>query len=461
VKSSGHKTLHSPTVTSSDNHQPFDSYPVKGSAASLGDADVKPPQSVTVNANESTIQPATQTVQPTPHPIEQPSSQLSNERPPPLEAQRTNQPLPQPAAPPHRQTAAAKNKKPHQSKVEKAPRKMPGSLGELVAEYCSGKGHFPSLPEAAVRRMAANGWNSTEERSEAVKLVASNRLLEWQRGLLVAAIKQGWPTLAPILIDLARDALKQHPTFMRVLLPELFASEDSMPNLGVSLRKLGAIDAQKILASDADAPPDKKACALWKRNASHCLILLAHFRRAETPESILPRLLEMQWKDMPFKDASSARRMLALLESQDDATAIAYLTLRDSEERASKAAQEMQRRAERAEQALAGKHKEFAERSSTLNAQIESLKAELESIQAFHTDELNQLRSDQARAFTLAENRRRSVIGRLGDVLPLLEDGLTALQREPPKVEVMLDYGERAVIGLRKELEKLEGGTSS
>jgi hypothetical protein len=48
------------------------------------------------------------------------------------------------------------------------------------------------------------------------------------------------------------------------------------------------------------------------------------------------------------------------------------------------------------------------------------------------------------------------VIGRLEDVLPLLEDGLIALRREPPKVDVMLDYGERAVIGLRKELEKLE-----
>jgi hypothetical protein len=72
------------------------------------------------------------------------------------------------------------------------------------------------------------------------------------------------------------------------------------------------------------------------------------------------------------------------------------------------------------------------------------------------TEELNQLRRDQAKASALAENRKRSVIGRLEDVLPLLEDGLIALRREPPKVDVMLDYGERAVIGLRKELEKLE-----
>ncbi len=53
------------------------------------------------------------------------------------------------------------------------------------------------------------------------------------------------------------------------------------------------------------------------------------------------------------------------------------------------------------------------------------------------------------------EQLRGRVLRRLKEELSLLEEGLYALQRDPPKVHVMVDHADRAIGSLKREMEKL------
>ena len=50
---------------------------------------------------------------------------------------------------------------------------------------------------------------------------------------------------------------------------------------------------------------------------------------------------------------------------------------------------------------------------------------------------------------------------RLNEDSALLEEGLHALQREPPKVGVMIDHAERAIDGLKRAAERIGRETLS
>ena len=54
------------------------------------------------------------------------------------------------------------------------------------------------------------------------------------------------------------------------------------------------------------------------------------------------------------------------------------------------------------------------------------------------------------------ERLRTRVLRRLSRELDLLDEGMGAIRREPPRLHVMLDHGERATSGLREEIKNLE-----
>jgi hypothetical protein len=54
------------------------------------------------------------------------------------------------------------------------------------------------------------------------------------------------------------------------------------------------------------------------------------------------------------------------------------------------------------------------------------------------------------------EQLRSRLLRRLKTETNLLEEGLHALRRDPPKIHVMDDHAERALEGLYKEIKELE-----
>ena len=55
------------------------------------------------------------------------------------------------------------------------------------------------------------------------------------------------------------------------------------------------------------------------------------------------------------------------------------------------------------------------------------------------------------------EDLRGRVLRRLREDTALLEEGLHALRREPPKVHVMEDHAERAIDALKREMGRIRG----
>ena len=53
------------------------------------------------------------------------------------------------------------------------------------------------------------------------------------------------------------------------------------------------------------------------------------------------------------------------------------------------------------------------------------------------------------------EHLRSRLLRRLKAEVGLLDEGLHALRRDPPKIRVMEDHAERALEGLKKEIKEL------
>lgn len=79
---------------------------------------------------------------------------------------------------------------------------------------------------------------------------------------------------------------------------------------------------------------------------------------------------------------------------------------------------------------------------------LPALTAALEEIRD-HQTAVTHLRDD-------FERLRTRVLRRLSRELDLLDEGMGAIRREPPRLHVMLDHGERATSGLREEIKNLE-----
>lgn len=102
-------------------------------------------------------------------------------------------------------------------------------------------------------------------------------------------------------------------------------------------------------------------------------------------------------------------------------------------------------------------------RIEELTSQVSALKAQVQQQDERHNAVLRQL-DDARREHQTAvshlrddyERLRSKVLRRLTREVELLDEGMLALKREPPKVHVMVDHGERAMGGLRDEIRSLQ-----
>ena len=81
---------------------------------------------------------------------------------------------------------------------------------------------------------------------------------------------------------------------------------------------------------------------------------------------------------------------------------------------------------------------------------VERSAEELQNERIERENEIAHLRDDY-------EQLRGRILGRLREEISLLNEGLHALRRVPPKVHVMVDHAERAIDGLKNELKQLRG----
>ena len=259
--------------------------------------------------------------------------------------------------------------------------------------------------------------------------------------------------------DFARQVLRDHPAFQH---PDLVAILDSRAD---SLRPEKAVEC--LASRDFRLLPDpeqerSKAAVVkqskeCKENAIRCLLLWLFARREISLDRTRELLHHHIWSTYAHRHKASADRLQALLAAKQASALTASITSELLEKQVTQQtyrADEMQQaearataRAEKVQQELEElqrQHAESLERGRLLDQELTNQKTA-------HADERAHLQDDY-------ERLRGTVLRRLKDELTLMEEGLHALQRDPPRVHVMVDHADRVIDGLRLAIEWLREG---
>jgi len=142
---------------------------------------------------------------------------------------------------------------------------------------------------------------------------------------------------------------------------------------------------------------------------------------------------------MSSRDRKALGVVFSSLEKKANEKSREVAAARETEERARLRVERTQASLDEANRLLESE----ISRTAALEAQLHRERREYE-------DQKAHMRSDY-------EELRGRVLHRLRQELTLLDEGLHALRKQPPKVHVMEDHAERAVDGLRKEIARIKG----
>ena len=260
--------------------------------------------------------------------------------------------------------------------------------------------------------------------------------------------------------DFARQVLKDHPAFQR---PELVATLNSHPDALRPERAVECLASQDfglLLAdpkqerSKTEVAKQSKEC---KENAIRCLLLGLLARREISLDRTLRLLHHHVWSTYAQRHKAPADQLRALLAANQASALAASITselldkqvtqqnyradaAQQAEARATAGAEKLQRELEE----LQREHAASLERGRLLDQ-------ELANQRTAHADERAHLQDEY-------ERLRGTVLRRLKDELILMEEGLHALQRDPPRVHVMVDHADRVIDGLRLAIDRLRKG---
>ncbi len=285
---------------------------------------------------------------------------------------------------------------------------------------------------------------SADERQALLRQAGVDRTLDKTLRLLLFGLDVDSSVVTVQLGDFVRDVLEGHPAFGK---GALTGSERSEIRIVASRDYLA-------LSWDDSKKLTKREAELCRRNALHCALLYFRMMREMSLDQVRRYLMDYLWKRAASRCTTDTARLRALAETRDPSVAAVVCTL--FEKQATEQDQRVDialRRAEHAENKARDLDNSLKEALATLEkkqTEATELQTQLEQERQAHTDSKVRLRDGY-------EKLRGRLIGRLKAELSLLDDGLDALRRDPPKVHVMLDHAERATDDLRSELDRLLG----
>jgi chromosome segregation ATPase len=91
-----------------------------------------------------------------------------------------------------------------------------------------------------------------------------------------------------------------------------------------------------------------------------------------------------------------------------------------------------------------------------LRAQLDQEQNTIQDLRRAATQAARDAEAAQSHARDDYERLRTRVLRRLTREVELLDEGILAIKRDPPKLHVMADHGDRALSGLREEIKALQ-----
>ena len=344
---------------------------------------------------------------------------------------------------------------------DKSPKKKIESSDEYLESYYTGR--IKSLSDETIRGIGMKVSPSSSLRAQLIDdAIKADFTLEKTRQLLVLSLNAGGSSgLAKMLRDFGKDVVCRHPV-MGSQEPESWfpgTSQSDQSNLKMLWRSfVSSIAKPTSHEPDDEGPgatkPSPADIQKARRNAFLCTAIWRYAERqmsfAEFFRSLRATIFEA---DSDGKDLE--KQLLAYLVSvqEKDRIGVAAFARWFFEQtiHVQKQADHCRLRLEsllsqkqEVDELLAAKEREIAslnQQLSGLREQIQATEEEVRVLKVHSKDDLERQASRTIRA--------------LEDEIPVLTDCLTALNREPPKVEVAKEYLGTALDTLNNELKIL------
>lgn len=309
-------------------------------------------------------------------------------------------------------------------------------------------------PEKALSKIRSGPKLQQEEWKELLNFAAQDRTLERTRNLMLLSMERfDGPNLAGQVREFVRDVLMRHPAFRKGSLADALRNlpEGPVPERAVKILTQQSFDSLPW----PEALPRLKKSELNKccMNAAYCLLLWYRETRGISLKDINNSLRTGLWKFAAERHKSEVQKLRALMNNRDPAAAALSCSLLDKQvseaEQRADAAHETTERANARARDLQSRLEEIERQLDAEKTQVKGLTADFHAERQTQKNALSHSRDDYVKL-------RGRVLHRIKQELSLLEDGLHALRRNPPKVHVMDDHAERAIEGLKREARRLE-----
>lgn len=296
---------------------------------------------------------------------------------------------------------------------------------------------------------------SEAERHELLKLAQSDRTLDKTKQLLLQGMRIGTSSVAGRILEFSREVLKHHVLFQSKSLTDVLMNHPQGLSEDKAVATLVSTDTSGLTFED-ETSLTKSQTIRCRTNSVYCLLLLLRMMRGTSLDQIHRHMQRHLWSREIRGLQHDHEKLEILLTARDPkAASVTFTVLEDQ-------VMQQGRRAEaatRAEERALARMRELGEQVAMLSREIDEAKREYE--------EVHQQLHEARRTHTIKdahwrddyERLRGRALRRLSDESSLLEEGLHALRRDPPRIGVMIDHAERAIEGLRRTAERIRKET--
>jgi hypothetical protein len=329
------------------------------------------------------------------------------------------------------------------------------TLADLLRDAYGPKRKRLSVSKVDLKAMQSAPKPSSEQREELLRLAAADRTLDRSRELLLLSVERfAHHPISGEVKEFVREVLRRHPAYQS---PSLHGVLDNLPEAATIDTAVAALAAQsfgQLQWPEGMSPLRKSEIDALRLAAVHCLLIWMLETRGISVDRIQRLLFSACWAQVAGRVSSDGKILRTLMLARDrTALAIVYSTLEktvDEKTRVADAARSAEERARARADSLQSELEEVRIRLASEMSRRNELLEQVERERREHDDKEAHMRNDY-------EDLRGRVLGRLRQEVTLLDEGLHALRKQPPKVHVMDDHAERAIDGLKGEIERIKG----
>lgn len=335
-------------------------------------------------------------------------------------------------------------------------RPPPVTMEAYIAQAYARKGQRVSMNAKLEKSLSTHHKLDEGATQRLMTLVQQDKQLLVPRQILLAAISiESHPLPKRVLVEFVQDAMLRHPIFGSDVCRQALDTAVAVPSV-YSLLK--SILGYAPLVRAGDEGPSASELDVLRQNALKLMLVWLFHSKGVRLEELSAALLQIVWKPAASELESDLQRLRVLTEISEPAAmgwvAEQYLKTatdaQDSEER-------IQREAVALRSDLTSARCELA----VTTAIADGLRQELEKIKQDAAQAVTALEEDNQQTRTHLSHDIEVMRGRVVDGLRLnierLETGLAALNRDVPRVAVMVERAEMVIESLKLELQELEG----